>query len=217
MSKDPLDRVKDVIRTGDIEASLEALDKLYTQLGFLHDAATCWLASLQTHIYRKYGLEALKEAEWEAHHIEGSLQMLPPENDDFKTVVEHTCRMINGHFWQPVTVTEDDEKVMIKVHPCGSGNRVVAKGWYGDDKLARVKEACDITWQCEDFPIYCVHCPIQELMEIERTGYLKFAHHLESEAGPGSECCTYLIYKNRDDIPEFYYDRIGVKKPAPAE
>lgn len=221
LSMDGLERVRASIKSGDTEKALADLDTLYNNLAFLHDCSTCWLSSLLSFIYRNYGFEALKLAEMTAHRMEGSLQMPPPESDDFKTVVSHTIRMLSGHVNQPVQVEEDDEKVTITVSPCGSGSMTVARGWYdlGENGLAKVEEAGDITWELEGFPIYCVHCPVQEMLEVERTGYLKFAHEHELEVTKdikGTQC-KYFIYKNKDDIPEKFYDRIGATKPAPAE
>ena len=216
LSESNLERTKRAIRSGNVEEAIKELDAMYDSLAFLHDCQTCWISSLMTHIYNKYGAEALKEAELEAHSLEGRIQMPPPESTDLKTVVEHTIRMMSGHVHQPVSVEEDDEKVVITAHPCGSGNRVAAKGWY-EQGIARVAEPCDITWGYKDFPIYCVHCPVQEMLEIDRTGYLKFAHETETADGPGEHFCKYLIYKNRDDIPAFYYDRIGKQKPPVEE
>lgn len=219
LSMDGLERVRRSIKSGDTEQALADLETLYNNLAFLHDCATCWLSSLLSYVYRNYGVEALKQAELVSHRIEGSLQMPPPESDDFKTVVSHTIRMLSGHVHQPVHVEEDDEKVTITVTPCGSGNMTVARGWYdyGENGIAKVSEATDITWGLEDFPVYCVHCPVQEMLEVERTGYLKFAHEHElelSKDGKGVQC-KYFIYKNRDDIPEKFYERIGAVKPAP--
>ncbi|NLO27116.1 MAG: hypothetical protein GX113_02890 [Actinobacteria bacterium] len=43
-----------------------------------------------------------------------------------------------------------------------------------------------ITWGMEDFPIYCVHCPVMEALD---------------------------VYKDPNDIPEEFYTRRGKKKP----
>lgn len=211
--RDQLQEVKDLILAGRPGDAIRALDDLYENLSFLHDASACWIASLLTHIYREYGLEALKEAELDAHRMEGSLHMKPPESNDIDTVVRHTVKMMRGHVQQGISVEEDDEKVIITVRPCGSGNRMVGHQWYGEGKLACVHEASDITWGIEDFPIYCVHCPIQEMLEVERMGVLKFVHNVDVTAGPGETQCQYLIYKDPQNIPEMYYKRIGHEKP----
>jgi hypothetical protein len=62
----------------------------------------------------------------------------------------------------------------------------------------------------KDFPIYCVHCPLLEMMEIENTGDFGSVHIITEPIYHGS--CRFTFYKDSADIPEEYYTRIGKKK-----
>ncbi len=118
---------------------------------------------------------------------------------------------MQGHM-QPVTVEEEDDKFIFTMHPCGSGQRLIKMGGY-ETGLAKIKEAHNITWQYKDFPIYCVHCPVQQLLTFDATGgYLVVVRDVSYPIESG--LCKFVLYKNPDDIPEKYYTRIGKKKLA---
>ena len=106
----------------------------------------------------------------------------------------------------------DDEKVTFIVNPCGSGGRLQEMGGYEPEiGLAKIKEACNITFQLEDFPIYCIHCPVMQAQEVERFGNFSWVKgYKDGEVNP---CCVYHYYKNKADIPEKYYEEIGKEKP----
>jgi hypothetical protein len=95
--------------------------------------------------------------------------------------------------------------------PCGSGERIIQKGCY-EAGLARVKERHPITWGMKDFPIYCVHCPVMELLAIEGTGDFGPVHLVHEPMTMGS--CHFAFYKDPANIPEEYYERIGKTKPV---
>lgn len=210
----PLDKLKNAIIAGETEKALSLADELYNGFTFLHDGYFCWISGLLTHIYNKYGVEAVEEAEREAHTLEGKIAFPPLGEMSFKEVVQHTAKALHGHVHQPMTIEEDDKKVIITVDPCGSGGRLIEKGAY-EAGFAKIKEPCNLTWGMADFPIYCVHCPIGEMLEIENTGNFRFAHgiHEISEVGPS---CRYLLYKEPENIPEEYYARIGKTKRQPS-
>ena len=92
-----------------------------------------------------------------------------------------------------------------------SGNEAFARGAY-EAGLARVKEPHRITWGMKDFPIYCVHCPVMEMLDIENTGNFSSAHFVSEPLC--QESCEFVFYKNPKDIPEKFYTRIGKNKPA---
>ena len=78
--------------------------------------------------------------------------------------------------------------------------------------LARIKEPGHLTYGMKDFPIYCVHCPLLEMMEIENTGDFGSVHIITEPIYHGS--CRFTFYKDPADIPEEFYTRIGKKKPV---
>lgn len=213
LQADTRELIKEAIDAGDITKAKALTDRLYNEFTFIHDGYMCWASSLMTHIYKKYGIKALEEAEMEAHMIEGKLALTPPENDEFRTVVKHTASALHGHVHQAINIEEDDEKAVITVSPCGSGGRIIQKGWYEDGAgLAKVKEPSFLTWGMTDFPIYCVHCPAMEVLSLKFSGQIKWVHEV-SETGPQGASCKFIVYKNPEEVPEKYFNRIGYQKP----
>lgn len=214
MAKPKLDRLKEAIESGDKEKAKNLSEDIYNGFTFLHDGYMCWISGLLTYIYKNYGVDAVAAAEREAHTLEGKIAFPPLDASmTFKEVVLHTVNALHGHVHQPMTVEEDDEKITISVDPCGSGGRLIQKGGYEPGCFSTVKEANELTWGKGDLPIYCIHCPATEMLEIENTGKLRWVHPPVNEDGSVGPKCKYLLYKNPDDIPEEYYIRVGKNKP----
>jgi len=211
MSGRTLDKALEAIDAGDKEKAKKLAIQAQKEYNHLHDGYFTWASGLLTYIYNHWGVDEVEKAERFAHTIEAKLVFKPPEKTDIRSQVENMARGVQGHM-QPVTVEERDDKFIITMHPCGSGQRLIKMGGY-ETGLAKIKEAHNITWQHKDFPIYCVHCPIMELLNIDATGgYLGV---VRDESYPiESGLCKFVLYKNPDDIPEKYYTRIGKKKPA---
>ncbi len=207
-----LDLVLEAIDSGDKEKAKELAKRMYGEFNFLHDGYGIWVSGLQTYIYKKLGVEAVEEAEREAHTIEAKTVFSPPKETDLRSKVEHLASGLRGHL-QPITIVEDDEKIGLTMQPCGSGERIIQKGAYEPGVgLARVKDPHPITWGKKDFPIYCVHCPVMEMLQIEGTGNFGACHIVADPIYHGA--CQFVFYKNQADIPEEFYTRIGKKKPA---
>ena len=206
-----LDLVLEAIESGNKDRAKVLTQRMYQEFNYLHDGYMFWVTGLQTYIYQKYGIDAVEEAEREAHTIEAKVVFKPSEKTDFRSRVEHLVSGLRGHL-QPIRIEEDDEKVSITMEPCGSGERIIQKGGYDSETgLARVKEAHRITWGMKDFPMYCVHCPVMEMLDIEKTGNFGSVHLVTEPIYQGS--CHFVFYKDPTRIPEELYTRIGKKKP----
>ncbi len=86
----------------------------------------------------------------------------------------------------------------ITMKPCGSGERIIEMGGY-EAGLARVKDPHRITWGMKDFPIYCVHCPVMEMLTFENTGHLDTVRLVSEPMRHGF--CHFAFYKDPADIP----------------
>ena len=136
----------------------------------------------------------------------------PSGKTDFRSRVEELAGALRGHL-QPVEVEEDDEKVMLTMKPCGAGERIMEMGGYEHGVgMEKVKDPHPVTWGIKNFPIYCVHCPILEMLAVEGTGQLGAVRLVSDPMVTGK--CHFALYKNPDDIPERFYSRIGKKKPV---
>jgi hypothetical protein len=208
-------QLRKAINRGDREQALELVNELYDGFVGLHDGSMIWIAGLLSHIYRNYGgSNAVEAAEREAHTIESRLAAAfkPGGKADLRSRLTNLLRGIKGHVHQPMAITEDDEKVIVTVEPCGSGGRLIAMGGYEPETgLIRIAEPHSITWQKANFPIYCVHCPIMGALTLERSNNFSFVKTFE-ETEAGSRC-QYLFYKDPQAIPENYYTCIGKKRP----
>jgi hypothetical protein len=207
-----LDIIMEAIDAGNKEKAKKLAQRMYEEFNFLHDGYMIWTSGLLTYIYKNYGIDAVEEAEREAHTIEARIAFKPPEKTDARSLVEYTAKALRGHL-QPLVIQEDDEKVSLTMKPCGSGERIIQKGGYEPEAgLSRVKEPHRITWGMKDFPIYCVHCPLMEMLEIENTGTFTVVRNVSDP--PCHDSCKFNIYKDPADIPEECYTRAGKKKPS---
>jgi hypothetical protein len=207
-----LDLVLEAIDAGDKQRAKDLVQRMYREFNYLHDGYMIWVTGLLTHIYKKHGIDAVEEAEREAHTIEAKVVFKPPEKKDIRSRVEHLASGLRGHL-QPITIVEDDKTVRLTMQPCGSGERIIQKGGYKPEVgLAKVRDPHRITWGMEDFPIYCVHCPVMEALEMENTGNFGAVHIVSEPIYQGA--CQFVFYKNPADIPEEFYTRIGKKKPS---
>ena len=210
-----LDLVIKAIDAGNKEKAKELANRMYEEFNFLHDGYMFWVSALLSYIYKNYGIDAVEEAEREAHTIEAKTVFKPPEKTDFRSQVEHRAKGLRGHL-QPLIIEEDDEKVSIAMKPCGSGERIIQKDGYSREVgLSRVKGPHRITWGMKYLPIYCVHCPITEMLTIERTGNFGVTHFVSEPIC--RESCQFIFYKDPADIPEKFYTRIGKNKPAASD
>lgn len=227
LGKLTIDKVKEAIDAGESEKAKQLIDGMYAEFTFLHDGYMCWTAGLQTYIYEHYGIDALTEAEKFAHTLEWKTAFSPerfakvmgtpisdaPAEVSFKEDVENHCRALKGHVHQSIIVTEDEDKVTVTVHPCGSGGRLVGDIGFYDKGGARVAEKCPVTWGLSNFPIYCVHCPDWEIREADAGIPLRFVHPTGEDGYSIGPDCKWVMYKDQASIPGYYYERIGKKKP----
>jgi hypothetical protein len=215
LSRRTIDKLGDAVDAGDGERVKELAQLMYDQFTHLHDGYMAWITGLLTYIYEHGGTEAVAEAERFAHAKEGQLVFLPPEKTDFKFIVEKMATELQGHVYQFMTLEEDDEKVVLTNRPCGSGGRLIQMGAYQPEVgMAKIAEPNDLTFNTADYPIYCVHCPLFNINALDDMGDFLFVNNPPQEDG---SYCQFIFYKDKANIPEHYYTRLGRKKPqAPA-
>lgn len=185
--------------------------RMQQEFQHLHDGYFFWVTGLQSYIYRRYGTDAVEEAEREAHTIEAKVVFTPPEKPDIRTRVEHLAAGLRGHM-QPIEIIETDETISLSMKPCGSGERLIQMGGYTPEVgLATIEEPHRITWGLKDFPMYCVHCPVMEALELEGTGQFGAVHIVSEPLYHGD--CRFVFFKDPEGIPEEFYTRIGKTKP----
>lgn len=108
------------------------------------------------------------------------------------------------------SITEDNDKFTFHLHPCGSGSRLWKKGWYAAGAGGKLSEARHPwTYNRKEFPYYCIHCPfLNEILPYEST-YGALLWPVDPPADD-SDTCAWHVYKNPNNMPTHYYDRMGL-------
>ena len=210
MGRRTLDVLTEAIDAGDKEKAKELARRMYKEFNYLHDGYFSWVTGLLTYIYNKLGVDAVEEAERFAHTVEAKIAFIPTGHTELRDRVLDMLGGLRGHL-QPIEINEDDEKITLTMKPCGSGQRLIDMGGY-EAGLARIKEPGPATWGMKDFPLYCVHCPVMEMLAIENTGDFAICRFASDPIG--EEDCQFVFYKDKKYIPEEFYTRIGKQKPG---
>ncbi len=211
MGRQTVDVIEQSIDAGDSQKAKKLTRRMYREFLAMHDLYRDWVTALLTFIGTHYGDEVLYQA-----LKESCSSWLKPLTElyadkDIRRRVELLAAGLRGHL-QPLEIKEDDEKFTLLMHPCGSGGRLVIDGSYMPPRnFMRVKKAQTMTYGREDFPVYCAHCPFQEIVPIELTGIPLFI--TVPPAKPGEEPCQIYLYKDPTAIPPELYQRVGKRKP----
>ncbi|MFC1970282.1 hypothetical protein ACFLVV_03575 [Chloroflexota bacterium] len=209
MGKRTVDLLTEAIEAGDKERAKKLAGRMYREFSSMHDLYVDWTAGFMDYIYASYGEDALYQALRKVIAYLG--HMVDVRNVDFRRRVQGLSSVLQGHL-EAMKVEEDDDKVCITMEPCGSGQRLVQKGAYEAPRnLTRIQKLHAMTWGMNDFPVYCTHCPVLEILSIEQLGYLANVTFTSQKVAEGP--CKLCTYKNVEDIPEEVYTRVGKQKP----
>ncbi len=206
------DLIDKAIDAGEFEKAKRLNHRMYAEWLSLHDLYRDWVTGLLSFIYKHYGIEVLYEALKEscAPWAKPMFERYEKESD-FRQRVEMFAMGLRGHL-QPIDVMEDDEKVCLIMRPCGSGERLIKEGAYGPPKnFSTIKEPHLTTWGNPNFPIYCAHTPLLEILAMERGGYPPFVCYAPEDIRAGG--CRFCLYKDPKAIPEWFYTRVEKERP----
>jgi hypothetical protein len=215
MEKQTVDRVVEAIEAGDRENAKKLARRMYNEFLSMHDLYRDWTVATLSFVGRRFGDQALEEAmeagvkAWWLPNLD----KLPADASALRARVKMFVAGLRAHL-QPLSIVEDDDKIVIQMHPCGSGGRLVLEGKYeGPDAMLTIKGKQFLTYGRDSFPVYCAHEPVMERQDIAAHGapfvVVEPAHEL------GKEHCNFIIYKDRAKVPAKYYERVGLKKPEP--
>ncbi len=220
MARPTMERIVEAIDAGDLERAKALAREGQGEWLMLHDLMAESILGLASFVQAKLGDEGVREAwedgmerGWRRHHR--AIERL-----DRRTVVgllaatwrAHSAGGVGEHPGR-FTITEDDEKVMFTMNPCGSGQRLVRRGLYESAGYGRTQEAHDWSYGRKDFPLYCTHCSfMNESLPIQWSGYPLYPSDPPEDYS--TDPCTWYWYKDRDDVPERHWRRYGAVKPA---
>jgi hypothetical protein len=174
----------------------------------LHDGLMSRVSALLTILYEDH---SEKELTWVLNRVMRPEAMDPDGKLPFREKVENIMRFTRSHLL-PFSVSEDDEKVTFMPDPCPSGARLIRSGHYDSPRNnAIVRDRGPMTYGRESLPIYCCHEPAMELSSVLKTGIPLFI--VDPPEDVGITPCKIYVYKNPAQIPEAYYQRLGLKRP----
>jgi len=206
MGKRTVDLLIEAIESDNKEEAKTLAKRMYSEFSAMHDVYVDWLAELMNYVYTCWGEDALYQALRKI--VNTSIPaMSTAAKADFRRRVQSVAFMLRGHL-QPLKVEEDDEKVTIMAEPCGSGQRLLEKGAYTSPRhLTLMQKPHVITWGKTNFPIYCTHCPVLEILSIEQLGYPVTITFPATDIA--QKPCRICLYKRVEDIPAEVYTRVG--------
>lgn len=194
------------IEAGETENILSRANALHQDALLRHDRGMSRVSALLSFIGRSAGVEGLDDALREAM----ASDMIG--NASFRERAESLMHFTRVHL-QTFDLVEDEEKLTFICPICPSGGRMIADGHYEAPRSDYIVPGPHpLTYGRDEIPVYCCHEPIMETTSFEGTGVPMFIVDPAPELGKGP-CKTYL-YKNPEAIPEHFFTRLGLEKPA---
>ena len=202
-------KVRQALDDGDIESAKKHLDTMERESKHAHDVMCDFVASFATYIGRKYGDNEVLKAFYFRHSLKDQVseKMLGLTAEDavrYKT-------MIHRAHHSTMELTEEPERFVLKLDPCNSGGTIRRE--YIDapaENLGKTQKAMPESWGRTGISYYCAHCAVHS-----RNSVIKGAPHptwiYECPEDPKAPCVQYC-YKNTNDVPEKYFDELGLYK-----
>ena len=194
--------VRQAIEEGRTDEALDCLEYAYHETMTTIDSRTATLDMAVTRI-ASLGEEELEKF-WRQKFVPKAADFLsstPGVEESLQRVAE-MYRSLLSNF----TITEEADKYVIQLDPCGAGGRLRRS-----KSIATTKKAHPWAWGRSGVSLYCTHCCIMwEMIPIELRGYpVKICLYNENPEAP----CVQIFYKKPQLIPEEYFKNIG--KPVP--
>lgn len=210
LGRSKAERALEALERGQVEEATELLKGVQGEAKHCHDLMVDYVWTLLTYIGKTYGDEEVEKALHFRHHVQSQVaeRMLGMSSEE---AVRFKAMIHRGHH-SNITITEEDDRFVLKLDPCNTGGRMLRAGL---DKppvgLLRTNKAHPWTWNKESVSYYCAHCAMHEIQGMD-----KGAPHptwvYECPEHPDDPCIQYC-YKRTEDIPEQYFKRIGKEKP----
>jgi len=188
-----LDLLQESIEAGDKETAKKLARRMYNEFSAMHDLYRDWVTDLLTFIGNRFGDDTLYEALKQS--VDGYTKNLGDRYTDKSTrrKLQILTAGLRGHL-QPFEIEEDEEKFTITPRPCGSGERQVQDGAYGPPRnFMRIRKPQPMTFNQEDFPVYCAHCFFQNMASPEPGDSPLFVTEPSSKLG--ERPCRIYVYK----------------------
>ncbi len=222
MSRPTMDRAIEAIERGDAETAKRLCEEMKYEGQFMHDMLVDGIAGLISYVKDKLGDDGVEEA-WEFSLERGWKPTVEAiDRADRRFIAQALAATWRAHSTSGVgpkpgafEISEDEEKLTFTMNPCGSGQRLVRLGRYGEGGYGRTDGAHSWSYGREGFPLYCTHCAfMNETLPIRWIGYPVYPSHppTDFETDP----CVWHWYKDPADIPDEHFSRHGLERPAVA-
>ena len=208
------DQALAALEDDDVNKARDQIERGRRQARRLKDYSIRWIADLLSFVGEELGEPAVEEALRrfgdrnlsDVRHGDADWWDVPAE-----VRAKAITRAMLANFGE-VEVDQDDEKITLTFR-CGSGGWLIDSGAYeGEEALLTLNESGPRTFSRDELPVYCAHCSVNnEMQAAERDGHLTIVEHPPQQPG---EPCVHHIYRERDDVPEEAYVRIGRAKPS---
>jgi len=206
-------KIKEAIKGGKTKEALDLVDYLNVEGKRLHDVLCDSIWASETYIADNLGEEALYQAVRKMVEQPGyrGLNILSTEDYVLLRAESERAQRSGPNEMGDITVTEEEDKYVISLDPCGSGGRMRREGRAEPPyNYGKTKKAYPWSWGKVGVPYYCLHCCIwSEILPIEQLGY---PHRITAYSDNPNDPCAFYIYKKPELIPEEYFTRIGKKK-----
>ena len=224
--KNRFERLEEAIEAGDLPKVRELAMAVRAEYVPAHDGFRDTIAHTLAHLVRRFG-----PAEGEAigrSCVEKSMESGDPPQYSQADLRERVKTIALGWHWHATrfTLSEDDERITFRLHPCGSGMRLIREGLYGGGPhgpevansgkapcLPRSTSATRSTFMSEEFPIYCNHCSEMGHVSLKNGTATFLVEGWTPLRSKG--LCIQHTYKDIAGVPDEFYRRADL--PAPRE
>lgn len=199
------------------DAALQKFDELTRQTRSLHDFLCQYLWVYPTETEKSHGQDfselMMMESFQACTMYEGFFKVivkLSPEG-----LVALMAEHLRGHYSGPgrrgkVEIIDNPDSYTIVFDGCGSGGAMRRK--FAEQKtvgLENYTEASPSTWNKKNVSSFCAHCAQNEIFMVKRFGFPAWVVNYNPDP---MKPCSWTIFKNYHEVPEEYYERIGLKK-----
>lgn len=206
----PSDVLREKLAATASEETLAAYDAIVANFMGIHDGYLLQAHTAESALYKEVGPDKYKDYMYD-YFVGGNKPMLDgywemPWHDRLLTSLNaprmfHNCKL--------KILGEDDKKVWFVMDPCGAGQKLYDMGCF--EGGCNCASAHPVTANNDNFPVYCIHAPLMELIANDMGTAPYYQQDYPENCGHCS--CVFNIYKNIEDIPDSYFERIGRKRP----
>lgn len=205
-----VDLIERAIDLGDYEKAKELSRRMYQDAVDMQDNYVDWVAALLSFIGRQYGDDTIYQALEESIGQRVLLSVDIFDQADFRQRVEMVTVGLRRHC-QPIEIKEDEEKIVFKMKPCGTGGRQILAGKYESPlNLLKVKKPQPMTCWKEDLPVYCCHAHFVASSPVAQGRTPPLVEIVSDK--PGEEPCEILVYKDPQAVPTEVYAKAGMER-----